>query len=38
MLGPSLRMKNKIGTVSGSGTRPLDYGATGPVPDPETRL
>ena len=22
------------GTVSGSGTGPLDYGATGPVPDP----
>ena len=21
-------------TVSGSGTGPLDYGATGPVPDP----
>ena len=26
------------GTVSGSGTGPLDYGATGPVPDPEPRL
>ena len=23
-----------LGTVSGSGTGPLDYGATGPVPDP----
>ena len=23
-----------IGTVSESGTGPLDYGATGPVPDP----
>ena len=23
-----------FGTVSGSGTGPLDYGATGPVPDP----
>ena len=23
----------QIGTVSGSGTGPLDYGATGPVPD-----
>ena len=22
-----------VGTVSGSGTGPLDYGATGPVPD-----
>ena len=22
------------GTVSGSGTGPLDFGATGPVPDP----
>ena len=27
-----------IGTVSGSGTGPLDYGATGPVPDTEPRL
>ena len=27
-----------LGTVSGSGTGPLDYGATGPVPDPEPRL
>ena len=26
------------GTVSGSGTGPLDYGATGPVPDTEPRL
>ena len=26
------------GTVSGSGTGPLDYGATGPVPDTESRL
>ena len=26
--------KLKFGTVSGSGTGPLDYGATGPVPDP----
>ena len=26
------------GTVSESGTGPLDYGATGPVPDPEPRL
>ena len=26
------------GTVSGSGTGPLDYGATGPVPDPETLI
>ena len=24
----------KHGTVSESGTGPLDYGATGPVPDP----
>ena len=30
-LGP--KRPNKIGTVSGSGTGPLDYGATGPVPD-----
>ena len=28
----------QIGTVSGSGTGPLDYRATGPVPDPEPRL
>ena len=28
----------QIGTVSGSGTGPLDYGATGPVPDTEPRL
>ena len=28
----------KLGTVSGSGTGPLDYGATGPVPDTEPRL
>ena len=27
-----------IGIVSGSGTGPLDYGATGPVPDTEPRL
>ena len=27
-----------LGTVSGSGTGPLDYGATGPVPDTEPRL
>ena len=26
------------GTVSGSGTGPLDYGATSPVPDTEPRL
>ena len=26
------------GTVSGSGTGHLDYGATGPVPDTEPRL
>ena len=26
------------GTVSGSGTGPLDHGATGPVPDTEPRL
>ena len=26
------------GTVSGSGTGPLDYGATGQVPDTEPRL
>ena len=26
------------GTVSKSGTGPLDYGATGPVQDPEPRL
>ena len=30
---PGTRDK-KIGTVSGSGTGPLDYVATGPVPDP----
>ena len=36
-----LKMKgllNVKGTVSGSGTGPLDYGATGPVPDTEPRL
>ena len=27
-----------FGTVSGSGTGHLDYGATGPVPDTEPRL
>ena len=27
-----------FGTVSGSGTGPLDYGATGPVPETEPRL
>ena len=27
-----------VGTVSESGTGPLDYGATGPVPDSEPRL
>ena len=26
------------GTVSESGTGPLDYGATGPVPDPYTLI
>ena len=26
------------GTVSGSGTGPLDYGATGPVPDSYTLI
>ena len=30
----SLPMASMKGTVSGSGTGPLDYGATGPVPDP----
>ena len=29
---------NNYGTVSGSGTGPLDNGATGPVPDTEPRL
>ena len=29
---------NHYGTVSGSGTGPLDYEATGPVPDTEPRL
>ena len=27
-----------LGTVSGSGTGSIDYGATGPVPDTEPRL
>ena len=31
-------IRNKLGTVSGSGTGLLDYGATGPVPDTEPRL
>ena len=31
-------MGKKEGTVLGSGTGPLDYEATGPVPDTEPRL
>ena len=33
-----LELALKKGTVSGSGTGPLDYGATGPAPDTEPRL
>ena len=38
LTGSKHRPSFVVGTVSGSGTGHLDYGATGPVPDTEPRL